>query len=231
MKVEKIGEVPGNILGMMADLCHKLQHGNCTSEQLAVFLKGKNPFPVLSDDLAELIRSWEKHLKKFYGIKFLFSEVKIPDVREGFNWTVPCPAGLRENQIYDVLSKYFPCWRYVDDLDKAIVWNERSYDKNYIIRIRDRVEADEELKNLSAEDIKKREIKTMILRERMLLEGWYYDETGKHLDIQNITLCAGSRASDGRVPSADWDGGRFEVSWCYPRDADPRLRARAAVSF
>lgn len=231
MKVEKIGEVPGNILGMMADLCHKLQHGNRTPEQLDLFLKGQNPFLVLSDDLAELIRGWEKHLKRFCGIKFPFSKVKIPDVQEGFNWIVPCPTGLRENQIYHVLSKYFPCERLINDLDKEIVWNERGYDENYVIRVQNSVEAPEDLKNLSAEDIKEKRIKTMTLRERMLLEGWYFDQTGKHLDIKNITLCTGSRYSDGSVPDAYWLDGEFRVDWSYPRFAPANLRARAAVSL
>ncbi len=47
MKQEMIGSVPGNVLGMLADLMHKLQHGVRTSDQLDRFLKGQNPFAVL----------------------------------------------------------------------------------------------------------------------------------------------------------------------------------------
>lgn len=43
MKKKMIGSVPGNILGMLADLMHKLQHGVITPEQLNHFLKGQNP--------------------------------------------------------------------------------------------------------------------------------------------------------------------------------------------
>lgn len=47
MKQEMIGSVPGNVLGMLADLMHKLQHGVRTPDQLDRFLKGQNPFAVL----------------------------------------------------------------------------------------------------------------------------------------------------------------------------------------
>lgn len=47
MKQEMIGSVPGNVLGMLADLMHKIQHGVRTPDQLDRFLKGQNPFAVL----------------------------------------------------------------------------------------------------------------------------------------------------------------------------------------
>ncbi|MDD5341950.1 MAG: hypothetical protein PHI73_01285 [Patescibacteria group bacterium] len=46
MKLEMIGEVPGNVLGMFADLALKMQHGVRTPEQLACFLRGENPFEI-----------------------------------------------------------------------------------------------------------------------------------------------------------------------------------------
>lgn len=43
-KQEQIGDVPGNVLGMLADLNHKLQHGNISPRQLERYLKKENPF-------------------------------------------------------------------------------------------------------------------------------------------------------------------------------------------
>jgi len=43
-KKEQIGDVPGNVLGMLADLNHKLQHGKITPSQLGRFLKKENPY-------------------------------------------------------------------------------------------------------------------------------------------------------------------------------------------
>ena len=42
-----IGDVPGNVLGMLADLCHKLKAGTIKPEELELFLKKQNPFPQL----------------------------------------------------------------------------------------------------------------------------------------------------------------------------------------
>jgi hypothetical protein len=59
----------------------------------------------------------------------------------------------------------------------------------------------------------------------------YFDETKQHLDVKNVTLCAGSRDADGGVPDVDWGGGgvKLHVDWYSVGSADPSLRARAAV--
>lgn len=44
MKKDNVGGVPGNILGMLADLMHKLQHGTITPDELGKFLQIKNPY-------------------------------------------------------------------------------------------------------------------------------------------------------------------------------------------
>lgn len=43
-KVAKIGDVPGNVLGMLADLNHKLRYGKITPKQLERFLRKEDPF-------------------------------------------------------------------------------------------------------------------------------------------------------------------------------------------
>lgn len=228
MKVEKIGEVPGNILGMMADLCHKLQHGNRTPKQLELFLKGQNPFAA---DSPTSVYDWQRFYTKFFGTAFDFSDVKIPGKQPGFDWLIVVAKGFTPNKVFEVCQKHFPCWRYRNDLDKETEGrNDRESKEHYAIWVRSRQEADEELKNLSAEDLKEKGVKGITLLERLLLELWYWKETSEHLDVKNITLCSGSRDSDGDVPGAYWDGGRFRVGWCSPRrDAYPGLRARAAV--
>ena len=52
----------------------------------------------------------------------------------------------------------------------------------------------------------------------------------KHLDIQNITLCSGSRYLDGHVPRVRWYGGRLLVHWSFPGDSSGSLRSRQIVS-
>ena len=71
--------------------------------------------------------------------------------------------------------------------------------------------------------------KGITLEERLLLEIEYFKKTGKHLDVENWTLCSGSRYQDGYVPSAYWDGDEFGVDWYGSDGRFACGRARSAV--
>lgn len=167
------------------------------------------------------------------GLELDVSSLRIPERQEGFNRLLVMPKGATANFLYEACSSRFPCWRYTDNL--AVITSDREPAKlgAYAIWIRDRVEADEELKNQSANDLAKAGIKGMTLPERLALELKYFKETGKHLDVKNFTLCIGSRDPGGSVPSVCWVAGHggMGVRWCSPDDRDGRLRARAAVSL
>lgn len=109
--------------------------------------------------------------------------------------------------------------------------NDRTSKTAYAKRFRDRVEADEELnKNLSANQCVAQGIQGITLLERLLLELWYFFQTsGGHLDLQNVTLCAGSRDDGGYVPYVHWSGYKLEVDYYDPDYWSGGLRARAAV--
>ncbi len=92
------------------------------------------------------------------------------------------------------------------------------------------MEAEPQRKNRSANWLRQKNIPGITLLERLLLELKYFLETGKHLDIQNATLCSGSRLDDGNVPYVGWDDSQLKVSWCYPDDAHDALRAREVVA-
>ena len=133
---------------------------------------------------------------------------------------------LKTSEILDLCEKLFPVYCY----------NRKSVDRDYptpkkttLRWFKANIEADEEHKNKSADDLEKEGIVGITLRERLLLELNYYSFTGKHLDIDNITLCAGSRDSGGGVPSVDWRGDRLQVGWCLSGRAGDGLRVREAV--
>lgn len=174
------------------------------------------------------LREWSKFYKKFFGITLDTRKIKIPGPKEGFNLLIVLAKGLTNSQIYAKCSEHFPCWKYADNLD--VVTSVRVNDETYAIWVRDRVEADGELKNRSADDLKVGNVNCITLPERLILELCYWSKTGgKHLDLQNITLCAGSRDWDGDVPGVAWNDGKLYVdcSYSYYRLVD--LRARAAV--
>ena len=93
------------------------------------------------------------------------------------------------------------------------------------------IEADEEYKNMSAKDLEAKKIEGITLRERLLLEIQYFKETNKHLDMGSITLCSGSRDSDGFVPCVNWYAGdhKVSVSRCNVDGRSDVIRGRATV--
>lgn len=124
--------------------------------------------------------------------------------------------------LFNECQKLFSCYSWID-LSK--ITSERSGD--YTISFKENIEADEEHKNKSASDVK--DLKTITLEERLLLELQYFKATGNHLDVNNITLCAGSRDSDGHVPSAYWCVSQFRLNDYVPDYSDGGVRARVAV--
>lgn len=185
--------------------------------------------------LKDQVKQWEIFYREVFDITDDFSQVKLPERKEGFNRLIIVTKGLTMNRVYDACAKRFTCWRYSDDLDASVIENDRDANRNgtYAIWVRDVVEADENLKNLSSNNIKKQKIKGVTLMERMLHELKYFLETGKHLDFDNITLCTGSRYSDGGVPNVYWyrDERRLYVSWRHAGRRYDALRSRQAVSL
>lgn len=178
--------------------------------------------------LAFVVEAWLSFYKKTFGWDVDFSDIKIPNYQEGFGRVIVVAKGLTLNQVYQACKEKFPCWTYSEDLDKQVTKNDRTPDKqSYAIRIRDRIEADEELKNLSFNNLAKKNILGITLLERILLELKYFDETGNHLDNNSITRCDGSRHSGGHVPCVRWDDDDgLGVDWCDTGDAHDDLRSR-----
>jgi len=181
--------------------------------------------------IEETLEDWRQFCRLVFGAKFVPENVRVPEFREDFTRVIMAPKGLTLNRIFGVCRELFGAWSYWDDFDRAITVNDRvATEHSYAVLVRDRVESDEELKNLSAVQLTEQKILGVTLGERMLYELKYYGETGEHLDRVNITLCVGSRFSDGHVPWVHWHEGELCVHYYGPRHAAPSLRARAVVS-
>lgn len=150
-------------------------------------------------------------------------------------WTIPVLKGVTPNKIMEAFRKLeVATYQYADDMDKEVTKNDRDPNRNgsYTVSFKKTVEADPDQKNKSADMLAGEGVKGITLLERLLLELGYFLATNKHLDVENITLCLGSRYSDGRVPAVNWytDSRRLYVYWDGTDDRCDNLRARAAVS-
>src|SRR3989338_2357640 len=148
MSKEMIGDVPGNVLGMLEDLFLKLRKGVLSPDELELFLKKKNPFALPSD----LLIDWQNFWKRM-GIDADLRKVKIPKKPKGFDRLLVNP--LTPQKAYELCASKFKCWKYSNEsLDKIVVHEDRTAkDGAYAVWVRERVEPDEELKGKSANDL------------------------------------------------------------------------------
>lgn len=121
---------------------------------------------------------------------------------------------LKTSEIMELMKKKFNVWSYYNNeqLDKDFPAPKEATERYFL----DSVEPDSETLGLSTKEAEAKGFTNGItLRERMLLELEYFERTGNHLDIKGVTLCGGSRYSDGGVPRVDWylDDQEVSVSW------------------
>ena len=174
-------------------------------------------------------------VKTYASLGFSFNPASIVVIDDKDYWPIIVLPGLTCNGIVRAFrTAGVMIETCVDDVDKAVVKNDRSPNAGpYIVYVRRRVEADYELKNLSANDLTVRSINGVTLAERLLHGYAYYLTVGKHLDVRNRTLCSGSRYSDGGVPDVSWSSFYREVyvNWYNPGSRFDSMRARTAVSL
>ncbi|MDO8499952.1 MAG: hypothetical protein Q7S66_04865 [bacterium] len=177
---------------------------------------------------------WQRFYHEVFDLEVDFTGLPLPAEQPGFGWVVMVAPGVSHNQAWAACKRRFGKGRTYssagDDLDRAVLTNDRSPAAAYAKRLRNRVSADEEMKNLSANALQGQEVTGITLLERILLELWYEWKTGGgHLDLVTVTLCAGSRDRYGDVARTNWIGNQFHVNFCHPDSALDELRARVAV--
>ncbi len=204
----------------MADLVANSKSGKAR-EIVKIF--GDNPY-------ADLVADWEAFYDSM-GINVDFSDLVIPEKRSGIDRLIIEAEGLSPQRVYGICSKLFKCWKWTNkSLDEVITHSDRV--GLHAVWVKETIEADENFKNLSADQLKEMGVSGITFNERGLYEAKYFKETGKHLDISNWTLCSGSRYSDGGVPVVGWYGdySGMHVGRAFPSGASGSLRSRQTVS-
>jgi hypothetical protein len=181
----------------------------------------------------ELVRSWQGFYRDFFEINTDFSNLRIPAHHQGFDRLIIVAQGIYPEQLYHKCRESFFGWKSTNDsLDKVVQSDRSSKNGTYAIWFRETIEADEDLKNLSAEELKAQGIPCITLEERLLYELKYFDETdGGHLDLDNVTLCSGSRYIDGYVPTVRYRATAMGlgIHWYKTNDRFISVRARRGV--
>lgn len=213
--------------GKLKDLLRQIDDGSIALPQMQAFLEHRNPFVSELPDI-----NWQK-VYETLGMASEYVEFVQPFEEDPNLWRVPVIKGVTSNKVVLALRGLgVDVYTYVDDLDNGVPFNQRNPNNgSYTISFKRTIEADKENKNLSANQLKQQNHNGNTLLERLLLELGYFLATNRHLDVKNITLCSGSRDSDGNIPRVDWDSkyrGVY-VDWYDSDDADSDLRSRSAV--
>ncbi|MCX6739928.1 MAG: hypothetical protein NTZ49_01720 [Candidatus Parcubacteria bacterium] len=224
----------GKVAKRMHELQERLAKGAVefqpVMDGLQQLIEGKSVVeaPNPEKKLADMIADWQIFYREVFGQEVDFSGLKIPERRKGFDRLIILAQGMTPQRLYDKCKQLFPTWKWTEkDLDEIVTSDRTAKDGAYAIWVRDRVEADKELKNLSANALKEKKINGITLEERFVYELTYFRECGRHLDGQNVTLCSGSRYSDGDVPSVGFYTDKVYVDYYNPDDANAGLRSRA----
>lgn len=197
---------------------------------------GDVPKSVFGMSIDDVLGEWREMYWKIFKIDPCLDRIMMPEEKLGFGWAIPRVSEIPINLLWEACKERWATYSYAgDNLEEAVPTNERHYLKGpYGIWVRDRREADEELKNTSADQIAKKGFATITLDERLALGLFFASRVslGLHLDVENVTWCTGSRYSDGRVPRVSWRPGarRLCVDACRPGRSGAGLRARAVVS-
>jgi len=163
--------------------------------------------------------------------KFAISRLKVAN--KASLWVIPVLRGLTCKKLILCLKKLgVNIENRINNPDITVRRNDRhpNKDGSYVIAFRRSIEADEDNRNLSAYDMKKKGLKGITLLERLLLELGYFIATNSHLDEESVTLCAGSYHINGDTPRVCFRSGilRVYVCWCGAKDQCDHLRARSA---
>lgn len=186
-------------------------------------------------ETSDILVVWQKIYHEWFGMEINISDLQVPESYDSEkHFLVLVAEGITMNTVVSAMRERFNVYLYTENLDTNVIENDRnSKDGDYFVCFNKSVEADEEYKNMSADELAKKEYKGITLLERLLLEVLHYSETKKHLDIENWTLCSGSRSSDGSVPCVHWnsDYDKLDVDWCLSDFSYDCLRSRVVVFF
>jgi hypothetical protein len=169
-------------------------------------------YDTFKDDPDSVVKKdWEKFYEKNFNLFLDFSNVVIPEVTDNFSRIIIVPPQLTYAEVMAAAAKKFT----------ILLWNAhrgaRFYDRDvsddrvdtvaYAIRTKIFVLEEESPTDMPATDLINQGFRGITLKERILMELKCFDETGRHIDPKNWTLCAGSREN---FSASDFNNSRFQ---------------------
>lgn len=150
----------------------------------------------------------------------------LPELQQG-QWPILIPQFLSIPHVKRICNDLFPLWIDGEDhyqTDLFITYHVRIPDQAYMVCTEAVVEA--------GNGFQKDQHLGMTLLERLVLELFFFDKTGNHLDNEAATLCSGSRYIDGGIPMVSWRHNRgLWVQWHPPDVLNNETTVRSISHF
>lgn len=152
----------------------------------------------------------EKDNKSFY--KELFNmDIENPPTATIGNIALVIPKELTCEQIYKVMQTKFDCYKYYDDIDKAIKNQQSRPTETYTITFKNSIEPDNEHLNKSYNDFCNDGKNYMVPKEGMLAYLYYFYKTGNMMDLKGITRFHALDSVGDAMSMYEDDDGRFHI--------------------
>lgn len=153
----------------------------------------------------------------------------ISEQKDTEYFTITDTPNKKTSEILQEMKNKFPVWSYYSDteLDAQFPAPKEQMTRKFLKSI----EPDEDLLGKSTRECDAMGVQGITLRERLLMELSYFSETGKHLDVKEVTFCSGSRDSDGYVPGVGlYNFGEVRVNWYCLDLSYSKVGVRRAIS-
>lgn len=214
------------------DAQYWIEHKSRLGRKLSLLLRGRECGNVVKlTGLEACVEKWHDFWSEF-GVDLDFSNLRVPlEKFAGCNRLLVMAEGVTTYRLYELCHRHFPCHTDFNDKFDIFVSDRNPATSSYAVWVRDYVEADYENVNISANGFAGISHTGITFPERLLFELKYFLETGKHLDVENQTLCVGSRHPSGAVPVVYWSGGVLCVRLRSPLDQNDNLRPRSCFAL
>lgn len=179
------------------------------------------------DKFRSELAAWTAIYQKYFGITPEWPEVDLDKYDPKLYFLIAVAKNISMNNVLDKMECRFSVFPIYHNLDQDVPKHERMPDDSYIVLAARSVEADPELACMPVRDLDNTlGFQGITLLERMLLELYYYESTGEHLDRETINLCSGSRDFQGDIIGVQFTDIGFVFDYYEQEEFDYHIRSR-----
>lgn len=195
-------------------------------------------------------KEWMTFYRKYFNLDLNLSHLSIPPHQTGYDRVIVVAGGLTFESLILVMRQHFEVLfanTYLPGYFDHNIISSRTNEQTYAIRVKDNHEAGETyrtsvgIEKLFSDAPEGRPVNEINLKERLLLELKYNDESGDHLDQETFTVCTGSyyrKDSLALSPAVGWKAGNGSyyppflfISECYAVYTLDGLYSRSVVAY